>query len=404
MRILHVAKYYYPYAGGMESIVKDLCEGLVQKGHEITVLCSHDKWSYEETVINGVKVIRLPRLWVLFGQNINLRAFSKLRSLAKAADIVHLHTPNPLFETASLFIPKSIPVVCTYHSDIVRQRLLLKFYKPLFNRVLSRLNSVYVPTENHIKYSEFLIHRKDKCKIVPFGIHTHHLISSDETIQEAMRLRSEYGSYCIFIGRLVGYKGIPTLLKAMQGVDQKLVIVGDGPDRLKTIQMIKELNLESKVILLGKVFDKIKFSALIHGSEFLVLPSVTPNENFGIVQLEAMACAKPVITTRLKSGVPAVGIENKTTFLSEPGNHEDLNAKMLTLFASSEMKREMGRAARVHFEENYTHQSMIEKQDHFYKHILTQELKNQDGRNDNDNDRENQDEKRLKRNPLEQVV
>ncbi len=370
MRILHVAKYYYPYAGGMESIVKDLCEGLAAKGHQVTVLCSHDKLEYAEEFINGVKVIRLPRFGVIFGQNLNLGVILKLRKLAARSHIVHLHTPNPLFEMASLLIPKKVPVVCTYHSDIVRQKLLLKFYRPFFEKFLSRLASIYVPTFNHIKFSQFLNQREDKCSIVPFGIHTEHLKSTESTIQEAMRLRHQYGPYAIFIGRLVGYKGVPVLLKAMKNISQNLVIVGDGPDREKLEEMISEYDLEDRVHILGKVFDPIKFAALIHGSEFLVLPSVTPNENFGIVQLEAMACSKPVVTTRLESGVPAVGIEDQTTCLADPGDSDQLADKMNYLFENVDEKLEMGKAAKERFEKFYTFQSMIDIQDNCYKELL----------------------------------
>ncbi len=370
MRILHVAKYYYPYAGGMESIVRDLCEGLASKGHEVTVLCSHDKWNYEEDYINGVKVIRLPRLGVVFGQNINLRALITLKLLASKVDVVHLHTPNPLFEFASLFIPKSTPVVCTYHSDIVRQKFLLKFYRPIFNKVLKRMKAIYVPTVNHILHSEFLKNIENKCRIVPFGIHTNHLKSSEDSILAAKEFRSKFGPYCIFIGRLVGYKGIPVLIEAMKGLDRNCVIIGDGPDRELIEMHIKEHGLEKKVHLMGKVFNDTKFSGLIYGSEFLVLPSITPNENFGIVQLEAMACSKPVVTTRLKSGVPAVGEEGVTTLLANPGDVSDLHEKMKQLFNSVELKREMGVNARKRFDALYTYENMISVQDDNYQDLF----------------------------------
>lgn len=370
MRILHVAKYYYPYAGGMESVVRDLCEGLVAKGHDVTVLCSHDRWKYEEDNINGVKVIRLPRLGVLFGQNLNLRALIALRAKARQADIIHLHTPNPLFEFSSLFIPKNKPVVCTYHSDIVRQKFLLKLYRPIFNLVLRKMRTIYVPTNNHIKYSEFLHRIENKCRLVPFGIRTQHLKSNDDSIKAAREFRSKFGPYCIFIGRLVGYKGIPVLLEAMKKIDRKCVIIGDGPDRGFIEEQIKEFNLQDKVLLMGKVFDHSRFSGLIHGSEFLVLPSVTPNENFGVVQLEAMACSKPVVTTRLESGVPAVGEEGVTTLLACPGDADELHLKMNQLFTSVELKREMGLAAKKRFDKLYTYDKMISIQNHYYEELV----------------------------------
>lgn len=370
MKVLHIAKFYYPYAGGMESIIKDLCEGVANRGHEVTVLCSHDKMSFDEDRIKGVRVIRLPLLFKLFGQNINYRILRTLRELAAEHDIVHFHGPNPLFEFMSLFLSKDRPFVNTYHSDIIRQKNLLKVYRPFFNRFLDRLDSVFVPTVNHIKFSPFLSPRERKCHLVPFGISDEHLKETDNSLVLASEFRSKYGPYCIFIGRIVGYKGLPVLLKAMREVKGKLLVIGDGPDRFQCEQLLDDYKLRGKVIFLGKVMDRDQFAGLIQGSEFLVLPSITSNENFGIVQLEAMACSKPVVTTNLKSGVPAVGTEGETTLLSEPGDFVNLAKNLNTLFGDHCLAHGMGQKARERFDEIYTLEHMIDIQIEEYQKLL----------------------------------
>jgi len=369
MRILHVAKYYHPYKGGMESIIKDLCEGLVELGHEVTVLCSHDKWKHEEEVICGVRVVRLPRIGVIFGQNINLTAITHLKKLAASSDIVHIHGPNPLFEMAALVLPKSKALVCTHHSDIIRQKLLLCLYRPFHKLFLKRLKHIYVPTFNHIKYSHSILEYEDKCHIVPFGIHTNHLSATDETLKLVQKIRYNYSPYVLFIGRLVSYKGLPVLIKAMRKMEQHLVIIGDGPEYNVIKDLIKKYKLHDRVHLEGKVSQREEFSAFLHGCEFLVLPSISSNENFGIVQLEAMFCSKPVVTTDLKSGVPAVGIDKVTTLLTEPGNSEDLRLKMAQLFNDKDLCKEMGQAARKRFDEFYTCETMVKIQENNYKNL-----------------------------------
>lgn len=380
MKILHVGKYYYPYAGGMESVVKDICEGLVDKGHEVSVLCSHDHAHSEETIINGVKVYRLPRTGVVFGQNINPTMAIKLQEMASSFDLIHFHCPNPQAEFLALTLPKSIPIVATYHSDVVRQKSLLKVYAPIFKRFLNRVQKIYVPTLNHIDHSKFLPEYEDKCELIPFGIRDDFLKSNDTNLKEAQNYRREYGPYALFVGRLVGYKGVDVLIKAAKDFKQKVIIVGGGPEHERLQKEVDILGLGDQVKLLGKVMDPDKFVGLYLGCEFLVLPSITPNENFGVVQLEAMACSKPVITTNLKSGVPAVGVKNETTLIVEPGDVDQLSKAMQMIFNNAELKQNLGTAGRKRFEEVYTWKKMVNSHvDSYRKALEIQEIINKHG-------------------------
>lgn len=383
MKILHVGKYYYPYAGGMESVVKDICEGLAEKGHDVTVLCSHEQASTQEEIINGVRIIRLPRTGVVFGQNINPTMAIKLQEIAASFDLIHFHCPNPQAEFLALTLPKSIPMVATYHSDIVRQKTLLKAYAPIFKRFLGRMQKIYVPTENHITFSCFLPDFEKKCELIPFGIRDEFLKSSDENLKCAQNYRKEFGPYALFVGRLVGYKGVDVLIEAAKNFNQKVIIVGGGPEFDHLNNKVKSLSLEDQVKILGKVMEMEKFVGLYLGCEMLVLPSVTPNENFGVVQLEAMACSKPVVTTDLKSGVPAVGVKNETCLIVEPGNSDQLAKAMHLIFNNQELKQKLGNAGRERFEKIYTWKQMITSHVESYRKALEiQEIINKHG-NDN---------------------
>ncbi len=369
LKILHIGKYYHPFSGGMESVVKDLCEGLHLKGHDVTVLCSSTSLKGSEETINGVKVVRLPRVGVLFGQNLNPTILKKVHELAKEADLVHVHCPNPLAEMVSLTLPGDIPVVATYHSDVVRQKFLLKLYRRFFKGFLNRTQKIFVPTKNHIKFSQFLPDYQEKCEIIPFGIKEAPFTSNENNLTCARKYRKKFGAYALFVGRLVEYKGVEVLLEAAKSCSQHIVIVGDGPLKGALNQKIKELKLDDKVSLLGKVKDQDEFVGLYHGCDMLVLPSITPNENFGIVQLEAMACSKPVVTTNLKSGVPAVGEKGKTCLIVEPGNSLQLANAMTMIFNNQELKYKLGRAGRARFEDHYTCKGMIDSQVSAYKRV-----------------------------------
>ena len=172
LKVLHIGKFYSPYSGGMESVVQDLCEGLSQyaKNIEVDVLCSHTEFFTTTDTINGIRVKRLGSLGVLFGQSLMWPLLWSLPLLSRRYDILHIHSPNPLVEFLCLFLPRRKKIVCTYHADVIRQKILKPFYRPIIHSFLKRCRCIYVATENHIKYSEILPEYKDKCQIIPFGI------------------------------------------------------------------------------------------------------------------------------------------------------------------------------------------------------------------------------------------
>lgn len=359
MKILHIGKYYAPYAGGMESVVRNLCEGQVMHGHEVTVLCYNDKNTREETSLNGVNIVRLARFAVVAGQPIAFELFQYLRESATSYDLIHVHTPNPLAELFSLLIPSSVAIVATHHSDIVRQKSIAKYYLPFYRKFLAKALKVFVPTQNHIDYSSVLPEFASKCDVIPFGIRTDHLKKEDIS-QEINERHCEYGNFALCVGRLVGYKGVDVLIHAAAETNYHVVIVGEGPEREQLEKLVHSLGLEKRVHLLGKVTDDKTFRSLYHACKFLVLPSITVNENFGVTQLEAMACSKAVITTKLESGVPAVGVPGKTTFLTTPGSSQELASCMTMLMENESLCEMMGRAGFKRFQELYRFDKMID--------------------------------------------
>ncbi|MBK26206.1 MAG: hypothetical protein CME70_19565 [Halobacteriovorax sp.] len=357
----------------MESVVQDLCEGLVKENVDVEVLCSHTKAVGSSSVINGVKVSKLFRLGTLFSQSINPSLIFRLFFKSKDYDLIHLHYPNPLAEFASLFLPKEKPLVITYHSDIIRQKSLLRFYKPLQRRILERAQKILVPTKNHIDCSPVLLEFKDKCEIIPFGINIKDAITPLE--EKVNALKKEHGRFALFVGRLVGYKGLNILIEASKDIDQKILIVGQGPENERLREQVKKLGLSNKVKLLGRVEDLNEFWAYYEACEFFVLPSITSNENFGIVQLEAMYRSKAVITTDLKSGVPLVGEKGKTSLVVKPNDSEQLAKAIQFLFNNPEKTVEMGKAGRERFDKLYTLDKMISSHINSYRELLGQDLR-----------------------------
>ena len=223
------------------------------------------------------------------------------------------------------------------------------------------MSKIFVPTENHIKFSSFLPHFKEKCVEVPFTINPALFHKNGEVEKEIKELKSVYGNYALFVGRLVGYKGVNILIEAMREVDQQLLIVGEGPEENELKNLAQKYGLEKRIHFLGRVQDRALFSALYHACHMLVLPSVSANENFGVVQIEAMYCSRPVVTTDLPSGVPAVGIKNETCLIVPPSNSSRLAMAMAMLFNNPELADSMGRKGHERFLIKYAPELMINK-------------------------------------------
>jgi len=372
LKILHLSKYYHPFRGGIEKVIKDLSEGMVQRGHQVRVLSSAENNQARQDWVNDVEVFRIPRWGVLYSQPLVVPLFWQLAQHMEWADIVHLHAPNPLAELAYLTTLKSKPTITTYHCDVVRQRRLMKIYGPIQQKVLAKSNGIVVSTPNHLKYSKALEEHKKKSLIVPFGVKGSHAKKSMELNHHIKKIKDKHGDYFLFIGRLVPYKGIDVLLKAMvsSNPNARLVCIGKGPRWEIWNQLAVDLGVKDRVEFLGQVDSELEFAAYIHGCHSLVLPSVDESEAFGIVQIEAMSCGKPVITTQLKSGVSWVNADNISGLSIPPRDSEALTKALDLLFENHNLRARLGEGARDRYRKLFQWETMITGYEQIYKAVL----------------------------------
>ncbi|MGH9867803.1 MAG: glycosyltransferase [Candidatus Polarisedimenticolia bacterium] len=368
--VLHVGKYYPPVEGGIENHVASLCSGL-SAHYEVTALVFNTERGTRREVQDGVRVVRAGSLGQVFSTEIApsfLGAFRRLRG----ADIVHLHVPNPVGELACLSLPRSTPLVVTYHSDVVRQKLLGRLNRVVLHRVLGRADRVIVFTRRYLESSPVLRHHADRCAIIPHGIDLEEMDLTPAARQAAIRLRAEHGDrIAVFVGRLVYYKGVNVLLRAMALVpDARLLIVGDGPMRRTLEDLCHHLGLDTRVRFLGSVPHEEKVAAC-HAGSFLVLPATHRSEAFGLVQVEAMAASRPIICTNIDSGVPWVNADGRTGLVVEPGDHEALAAAMRRLFGDAELCHRFGEAARRRAEELFSREIMIRDSMALYDDVIS---------------------------------
>ncbi|MFZ0887839.1 MAG: glycosyltransferase [Candidatus Binataceae bacterium] len=364
LRVLQVGKFYPPHLGGMETHVQTLAAEL-RKSLHVKVLVANDTWRQTESTIDGVEVTRVGTVVNLAGAPICPQMAPLIRE--SDADVVHLHLPNPTAVLAYLMSGRRGPVVVTWHSDVVRQKRLARLFDPLQRLILDRSSAVITTSANYVASSPTLTNYLDRCYVIPLGVSVKRYKSCDSAQVNA--LRAQYGPrIALSVGRLVYYKGIEYLVEAMASVRGRLLVLGDGPLRAELESKVRRLGLEDRVVLLGAVPDLVPF---YHACDVFVLPSIARSEAFGMVQVEAMACGKPVVNTQLPSGVPFVSVDGMTGLTVPPANPEALADAINCLLDDSARCAAYGHAAMCRVREEFTVEKMVSRTIALYSAITS---------------------------------
>mgnify|MGYP006273127835 CR=1 FL=1 len=368
MKVLQVYKDYYPpVMGGIERHVNLLATGLRDRGIDVRVLVSNTRPVYEEAVVEGIRVIKAPQLFRLSSAPVNPGMTALLRRLGRDSDILHFHLPNPTADLAYLYSGLCGPkVIATYHSDIVRQKLLKTVYRPFFRRFLNKCHAIVTTSPHYLKSSADLCAYADKCHVVPLGINFARFDDRPgaETISA---IRRRYGPHIVlFIGKFRYYKGLDVLLRAMENVDARLLMIGSGPYEARLKQLAAGSAAAGRIFFMGELADR-EVESFLKASDIFVLPSIFRSEAFGLAQLEAMACGKPVISTELGTGTSYVNQHGETGMVVPPGDHRALARSIHALLADPELRRQYGEAARRRARACFSDRQMIEKTLKIYK-------------------------------------
>lgn len=362
LRVLHVGKFYPPVRGGMETHLHALCVGL-REHVDVRVLVANTRLATTVERMDGVTVTRSASFGSLAGTSLCPVMARAIRE--SDADIVHLHHPNPTAALAYLASGHSGPLVVTYHSDIVRQRVLGAMISPLTHRMLARASAIVCTSPNYIASSPILRRHASRCHVFPFAVPTDDLDRVDE--DEVARIRQRYGTPLVLgVGRQVGYKGFEYLVAAMRHVDGHLLLIGDGPDRHRLVRRAADYGISDRVHLVAGIDD---LGPYYHAADVFVLPSIARSEAFGLVQLEAMASGTPVVNTALDSGVPYVSQHEVTGLTVPPADAEALAAAITTLLRSSDLRARYGAAGRRRVGETFSVSAMVERTAELYAHV-----------------------------------
>jgi len=322
-----------PRAGGAEIHFQEIFKRIVQKGNDVTLLCSHYPGAKKYDEIDGIKIIRTGS-FLLF----SFSAFWEVRKILKERKwdlVVEDINKLPFYS----FCWHNLPLLVVVHHFF--DKAIFREVNPLFGAYVylsERSIPIFYRRKSFLAVSqstkEELLRRGipgEKIKVIYCGIdHQLYRVNLD--------LKKDPVPTILYLGRLKKYKSTDLLLKALPLImkkvsDVRLVIVGEGDYKSELQNLTRNLGLENRVIFTGFVDEKTKVE-WFHRAWVSVYPSI--KEGWGLTNIEANACGTPAIASNVP-GLRESVLPGKTGFLFEYGNIQDLADKIIRIIIDKEL-------------------------------------------------------------------
>jgi len=361
LKILQIYKDYYPpVRGGIEGHVNVLSHGLRERGVDVEVLVSNINGKLEIETIDGITVTKVPQIIRLASAPLNYSLFYWIKKIGKKFDLLHFHLPNPTAVISFLMSGLKKKSIATYHSDIIRQRLTAKLYRPFLRIFLTKIDCIIATSPNYIDSSIILRKYRQKCQVVPLGVNIARFKDHYSDLLPASSIRHSYGNrILLFVGKFRYYKGLHILIEAMKHINGMLLLIGGGFLEAELKRQAVRDGLENKIAFLGELSDQ-DVNIFLRTCDVFVLPSVERSEAFGIVQLEAMACGKPVVCTELGTGTSYVTQHQKNGIVIEPNQPAALAQAINFLLDNPEIRLTYGQAGFERVKKYFSSDRMID--------------------------------------------
>lgn len=372
LRVLQFGRYADENQGGVARVVENLVRALAGEAECVDLVA--ERGERPAGADWPCTIVRAPVL----GTVASVPLCPAMPSLARELhhrhnfQIAHLHFPDPMSHLAALALPRSVRTVITWHSDIVRQKNLLRLYGPFLRRFVARADAVVAATPAHFDSLPQLaaLTRPEQRTVVPFGFELAHLSKPHSLAAE---LRRRHGARIVFaLGRHVYYKGFEVLVRAMAAVpDAVLLLGGQGPLNAVLRQAAEQGGAGARIVFTGPI-QEADLGAYYQACDVFCLPSVLPSEAFGIVQVEAMSCGKPVVCSDLKNGVNWVNQDGVTGLAVPPSDERALAAALSRLLDDAALRERLGAAAARRAEEASSLSALREGMLALYRRVLAQ--------------------------------
>lgn len=377
MKILQLGKFY-PIFGGVEKVMWNLTKGISGRKVYCDMLCAelrdnvdrvacgaNGKWIAQTIDFNEYgQCLCTPATRKVASTMISPAMIFWLRSHCREYDIIHIHHPDPMACVALFFSGYKGKVVLHWHSDILRQKTLMKFYSPLQNWLVKRADVILGTSPVYVQKSPYLQEVQDKISVLPIGI--------EDKLRQVSSERKEGRKVVFSLGRLVPYKGFVYLIDAAKYLPEnyEIRIGGSGPLRTELENRIEEAGLGRKVKLVGQIPED-SLPEEFNSCDVFVMSSSMKTEAFGIVQVEAMSCGKPVVATHIPdSGVDWVNEDGVSGINVSVGDPKAIAEAILEICGDEARYRQYCLQARQRFEEMFTMDKMIDGTLSVYEKLL----------------------------------
>ncbi|MEH6515080.1 MAG: glycosyltransferase [Halioglobus sp.] len=365
MKVLHIGKYFPPYAGGMEAYLRDLMAAQARQGIDTAALVHQSDISFtSKDELYPAREQQLPvtraAVWARFLFTPISPTFPWLLNRLikeRQPDILHLHMPNVSVFWA-LFIPRArqISWVVHWHADVLASehslglRLFYNLYRPFERAILKRCKAIIATSPPYLESSDPLKPYSEKCHVIPLGLDPTNL----PRVEYTPPAKSDAPLRVLAIGRLTYYKGFEYLIKAAaecERVEIHLVGKGDQENALKALA--DHLNLQTRITFHGHLSPE-QLAQQFSACDCLCLPSIERTEAFGMVLLEAMYHGKATVISNVSgSGMGWVVDDEITGLHFEPQNSQALRERLNYLSSSPTRVKLLGSNGRSKFVQKF---------------------------------------------------
>lgn len=368
MKVLHFYKTYLPDTiGGVEQVINQIVRGTGSKGITSEVLSLTTATADNVVEVDGHLVHRCRSNFEVASTPFSVSAFKKFRQLAKGADLIHYHFPYPFADIMHFVSQVKKPTLVSYHSDIIKQKHLLKLYKPLMHNFLSKVDHIVAASPNYLESSNTLSRFRNKTSVIPYGLNKSSF--PKPSIETLNSWRNRFGPrFFLFIGVIRYYKGLHILVEAARNSDYPIVILGAGPVEAELKAQAAKLGIRN-IHFLGFLSDDDKV-ALLELCYALVFPSHLRSEAFGISLLEGAMYGKPLISSEIGTGTTYINIDKETGIVVPPSEPTALRQAMDYLWDNPQEAAAMGQRAEARYWKLFTAEQMAQSYAALYKKLL----------------------------------
>ncbi len=384
MKVCLVAPYFAPVQGGVETYTLQTCMRLRDRyRHNIVVVTTghgHGSVLVEERA--GFKTYTLPTTMKLSNTPVSLDWRRKLHEIfaLEQPDVINAHTPVPFLADIAERAREHIPFVLTVHNDIEKSTFLGRlmsagYYRMLGNKTLKHSDVVVATSDYYVATSRKLSAQRAKLTVAACGVDTElfHPQPSDALVSHKGR---EGRQVVLFVGSMDvthAHKGLDILIRSVAQLRDRyknilLIAVGKGDAIPRYQKLAHELGLDNHILFPGSV-ENFELADFYRSANVCVLPSTNRSEGLGLVLIEASACQKPIIGTRV-GGIPLAVLDNKTGLLVEPGNVNALAGAIDRILADTDLAALLGTNGHRYVKENFTWDASAEATNNALLHAV----------------------------------